>query len=59
MPPRVHLLIVADASDGAEVGLTEGLKRRFFDYGPGWIRTNDLGIKSPLLCQLSYRPRAE
>jgi hypothetical protein len=24
--------------------------------GPGWIRTNDLGIKSPLLCQLSYRP---
>ena len=26
--------------------------------GPGWNRTNDLGIKSPLLCQLSYRPRA-
>jgi hypothetical protein len=24
--------------------------------GPGWIRTNDLGIKSPLLYQLSYRP---
>ena len=24
--------------------------------GPGWNRTNDLGIKSPLLCQLSYRP---
>jgi hypothetical protein len=24
--------------------------------GPGWIRTTDLGIKSPLLCQLSYRP---
>ena len=26
------------------------------DDGPGWIRTTDLGIKSPLLCQLSYRP---
>ena len=26
-------------------------------HGPGWIRTNDLGIKSPLLYQLSYRPR--
>ena len=25
--------------------------------GPGRIRTCDLGIKSPLLCQLSYRPR--
>jgi hypothetical protein len=25
--------------------------------GPGRIRTSDLGIKSPLLCQLSYRPR--
>jgi hypothetical protein len=24
--------------------------------GPGWNRTNDLGIKSPLLYQLSYRP---
>jgi hypothetical protein len=24
--------------------------------GPGRIRTCDLGIKSPLLCQLSYRP---
>ena len=24
--------------------------------GPGWIRTSDLGIKSPLLYQLSYRP---
>ena len=28
-----------------------------FSDGPGWIRTSDLGIKSPLLCQLSYRPR--
>ena len=27
-----------------------------FLHGPGWNRTNDLGIKSPLLCQLSYRP---
>ena len=27
--------------------------------GPGWDRTNDLGIKSPLLCRLSYRPRSE
>jgi hypothetical protein len=25
-------------------------------YGPGGIRTRDLGIKSPLLYQLSYRP---
>ncbi len=25
--------------------------------GPGWTRTSDLGIKSPLLYQLSYRPR--
>jgi hypothetical protein len=25
-------------------------------YGPGRIRTCDLGIKSPLLYQLSYRP---
>jgi hemolysin III len=25
-------------------------------YGPGWIRTSGLGIKSPLLYQLSYRP---
>jgi hypothetical protein len=25
-------------------------------YGPGRIRTCGLGIKSPLLCQLSYRP---
>jgi len=30
--------------------------RRRAPYGPGWIRTSDLGIKSPLLCQLSYRP---
>src|SRR5262245_38265899 len=27
-----------------------------FRDGPGRIRTCDLGIKSPLLCQLSYRP---
>src|SRR5439155_14189986 len=27
--------------------------------GPGRSRTCDLGIKSPLLCQLSYRPRIE
>jgi hypothetical protein len=27
--------------------------------GPGRNRTCDLGIKSPLLCQLSYRPRLE
>ena len=27
-----------------------------FLHGPGWNRPNDLGIKSPLLCQLSYRP---
>ena len=27
--------------------------------GPGRIRTCDLGIKSPLLCQLSYRPSHE
>src|SRR5262245_37359234 len=27
------------------------------ENGPGWIRTSDLGIKSPLLYQLSYRPR--
>src|SRR5438445_10064645 len=26
-------------------------------YGPGRDRTCDLGIKSPLLYQLSYRPR--
>jgi hypothetical protein len=26
------------------------------ENGPGWIRTSDLGIKSPLLYQLSYRP---
>ena len=24
--------------------------------GPGWVRTNDLPVKSWLLCQLSYRP---
>ena len=29
---------------------------RGFRHGLGWNRTNDLGIKSPLLCQLSYRP---
>ena len=29
---------------------------RSFRHGPGRIRTCDLGIKSPLLCQLSYRP---
>ena len=28
-------------------------------YGPGRDRTCDLGIKSPLLYQLSYRPRTE
>src|SRR3990170_6145772 len=27
--------------------------------GPGENRTHDLGIKSPLLCQLSYRPHRE
>ena len=27
-----------------------------FVSGPGWVRTNDLGIKSPLLYRLSYRP---
>jgi uncharacterized membrane protein len=27
--------------------------------GPGWIRTSGLGIKSPLLYQLSYRPSSE
>src|SRR4051812_26407209 len=27
-----------------------------FCDGPGWARTNDLGIKSPLLYRLSYRP---
>ena len=31
----------------------------FFFSGPGWNRTNDLGIKSPLLYQLSYRPWVE
>ena len=29
------------------------------ENGPGRNRTCDLGIKSPLLCQLSYRPRLE
>ena len=29
--------------------------RDFLD-GPGWDRTSDLGIKSPLLYRLSYRP---
>src|SRR6266571_954064 len=29
---------------------------RVFCYGPGRDRTCDLGIKSPLLYQLSYRP---
>ena len=29
-----------------------------FSYGPGRDRTCDLGIKSPLLYRLSYRPRA-
>ena len=27
--------------------------------GPGWTRTSDLGIKSPLLCQLSYPGMAD
>ncbi len=30
-----------------------------FLHGPGWDRTNDLGIKSPLLYRLSYRPAVE
>jgi hypothetical protein len=32
---------------------------RVFCYGPGRNRTCDLGIKSPLLYQLSYRPLPE
>ena len=27
--------------------------------GPCWTRTSDLGIKSPLLYQLSYRPAGQ
>ena len=43
-------------SNGARAQTTEyPFCRPFFD-GPGWNRTNDLGIKSPLLYQLSYRP---
>jgi hypothetical protein len=30
-----------------------------FSYGPGRTRTCDLGIKSPLLYQLSYRPAVD
>jgi hypothetical protein len=37
-------------------GLRLGAKPHGSD-GPGWIRTSGLGIKSPLLYQLSYRPR--
>ena len=38
------------------VTILEPRFRRDCLSGPGWNRTNDLGIKSPLLCQLSYRP---
>jgi hypothetical protein len=41
------------------VGFAQNRKPRrsgAFACGPGRIRTCDLGIKSPLLYQLSYRP---
>jgi hypothetical protein len=41
---------------GEALGNEGGLEQpKVFD-GPGRIRTCDLGIKSPLLYQLSYRP---
>ena len=38
------------------MSIRKDVNLQVFLDGPGWIRTNDLGIKSPLLCQLSYRP---
>ncbi len=33
------------------------LRRLNYSSGPGGTRTHNLRIKSPQLCQLSYRPR--
>src|SRR6266487_5936882 len=61
-PPKSQAKLVLSLSSTPSLG-----RRRFrrhkgpvcglFSYGPGRDRTCDLGIKSPLLYQLSYRPR--
>jgi hypothetical protein len=54
---------VIDVPDGSRVvsprispGRSESPREQSFRDGPGRDRTCDLGIKSPLLYQLSYRP---
>jgi hypothetical protein len=37
----------------ADYGRTKSARMQGFFDGPCWIRTSDLGIKSPLLYQLS------
>jgi hypothetical protein len=49
---------VATQAYGPPNQTTENPVSGGFRYGPGRNRTCDLGIKSPLLYQLSYRPRA-
>ena len=52
---RVHPLYTrfSKSADGSRK--ISQLSGDFLD-GPCWDRTSDLGIKSPLLYQLSYRP---
>jgi hypothetical protein len=43
-----------------DVRFRKGIERRQrSDSGPGGGRTHNLRVKSPLLCQLSYRPAAK
>ena len=62
---RVGMIPMEPASLVMERKMLQGIKERAErlreddgseSHGPGWIRTTDLGIKSPLLYQLSYRP---
>src|SRR2546428_12179624 len=53
-PVRCGVRVVSDGLDRSKLWISCRLE---FD-GPGRDRTSDLGIKSPLLYQLSYRPAA-
>jgi hypothetical protein len=51
-PMQCGVRDVSDGLDRAKLSPSRPLGLN----GPGWIRTSGLGIKSPLLYQLSYRP---
>src|SRR5688572_7090873 len=55
---RSAIILLGELLDYPRVRKTapHGVRGRFWSHWGGWIRTTDLRINSPALCQLSYTP---